>query len=258
MIGLTKLFSLTGRVAVITGGGKGLGRIETLALAEAGADTVVVDINFLEAEQTAKEATNLGSDAIAIEADVTDHPGMMRVVEKTIAQFGKIDILVNNAGINIRKPVLELTAEDWQKILETNLVSYHFLSKTVCERMITRGSGNIINIASHTARVVVAGRAAYAASKAAVVQLTRHFAVELAPHGIRCNAICPGPMATDLNLKMKEENVPGIKEFIEKIPMKRIGQPPEIGGTVVYLASDASSYVTGTTLYLDGGWSAQS
>ncbi len=124
--------------------------------------------------------------------------------------------------------------------------------------MITRSSGNIINIASNTVSVVILGRTAYAASKAGVVQLTRHFAVEMAPYGIRCNAICPGPMATDFNLKMKEENVPGIKQFIEKIPMKRIGQPPEIGGAVVYLASDASSYVTGTTLYIDGGWSAES
>jgi NAD(P)-dependent dehydrogenase (short-subunit alcohol dehydrogenase family) len=257
MIRLMKLFSLKGRVAVITGGGKGLGKIETLALAEAGANTVVVDVNFPDARQTAKEAESLGSKSIAIKADVTNQSSLIRAVEKTLAKFGKIDILVNNAGINIRKPVLDFTAKDWQRILNTNLVSYYLLSKAVCEHMIARRSGNIINIASNTARVVIFGRTAYAASKAAVVQLTRHFAIELAAHGIRCNAICPGPMATDFNLKMKEKNVPGIKQFVEQIPMKRIGEPFEIGGAVVYLASDASSYMTGSIIYLDGGWSAQ-
>lgn len=122
--GFMKLFGLNGKVAIITGGGRGLGKIETLALAEAGANTVVVDINLNDAQQTAQEAGNLGSSSIAIEADVTDHPSVMHVIEKTIADFGAIDILVNNAGISIRKPVLEFTVEDWYKILNINLVSY--------------------------------------------------------------------------------------------------------------------------------------
>jgi len=250
------LFSLHDQVAIVTGGGNGLGKSEAIALAEAGAKTVVVDLNLRDARQTAEELKANGFDAIAIQADVTKQSDVDRIMRETIVRFKKIDILVNNAGINIRKPVLDFTISDWKTILHTNLISCYLCSKVACEYMIPEKSGKILNIASHTISVTIPGRAAYSSSKAGLVQLTKHLAVELAQYGIRVNAICPGPMATDMNLKMKE-NVAGVDKFIEEIPLKRIGRPVEIKGTVVYLASDASSYVTGTTIFVDGGWAAK-
>ncbi len=249
------IFSLSDRVAIVTGGSKGLGKAITLALSEGGANTVVVSRHLSEAQGVAKEAESLGPESLAIESDVTNYSDVVRMVEEAISYFGKIDILVNNAGINLRKPILDFTVEEWDKILATNLIACYICSKAVCIHMMERKTGNIINIASMAASVVVPERAVYAASKAGLVQLTKHLAVELAPYGIRANAICPGTFETDMVRKMVEKGG-SYDYFIQRIPMKRIGQPSEIGGTVVYLASNASSFVTGTTIYIDGGWSA--
>ncbi len=249
------IFSLSDRVAIVTGGSKGLGKAITLALSEAGANTVVVSRHLSEAQQVTKEAKSLGHESLAIESDVTNYSDVARMVEKTISYFGKIDILVNNAGITLRKPILDFTVEEWDKILATNLIACYICSKEVCKHMMERKTGNIINIASMAASVVVPERAVYAASKAGLVQLTKHLAVELAPYGIRANAICPGTFETDMIRRWVEKGG-SYDYFIQRIPMKRIGQPSEIGGTVVYLASNASSFVTGTTIYIDGGWSA--
>ncbi len=245
-------FLLDEKVAIVTGGSKGIGKACVLALSEAGANTVVVSRHLSEARQAAAEAQDKGSDAIAIEADIKNASDVERMVHQTIDRFGKIDILVNNAAVNIRKPILEFEREDWITILDTNLIACHLCAKAVCKDMMTRKSGNIINIASNLGTVVLPGRGAYAASKAGLIQLTKYLAVELASSGIRVNTVCPGPIETDMMRKMRTEA--SFDHLIEKVPLKRIGQPGEIGGTIVYLASDASSFVTGTTIYVAGGW----
>ena len=250
-----KAFNLNGKVAIITGGSKGIGKACAYALSEAGAITVLVSRHLAEARQASDEIEKVGSESFALEADVRNPIDVEKMVAKTIQRFGKIDILVNNAGINVRKPVLEFTTDDWNNILATNLVACHICTKAVCSHMIPRKEGNIINIASVIARAVLPERAAYAASKAGLVQLTKYLAVELAPFGIRCNAIAPGPIESGMRQQMASSGAAD-DNFMDLIPMKRIGQPSEIGGTLVYLASEASSYITGAIIFIDGGWSA--
>lgn len=248
-------FTLDGRVAFVTGGSRGLGREISLALARAGAHVVVVSRHLADVERVAQEIEQLGVKSLALKADVTVRADAAHAVQTTVDQFGRIDILVNNAGVNWRKPILDFEEDDWDKILRTNLFACHLCAKAVCPNMMKRGKGSIINIASMLASVVIPERGVYAASKAGLVQLTRYLAVELAEYGIRANAVCPGPFETEMVRKMMEKEG-GYDYFLQRMPMKRIGQPAEIGGTVVYLASDASSFVTGTTIYIDGGWSA--
>jgi|APSaa5957512622_1039677.scaffolds.fasta_scaffold24055_2 NAD(P)-dependent dehydrogenase (short-subunit alcohol dehydrogenase family) len=249
-----EMFSLKNRVAIITGGSKGLGKEAAKALAKAGAYTVLVSRNQKEADDSAQEISQWGPESIGIQTDITQQENIETMVKATINHFGQIDILVNNAGIISRKFVLDIDVDDWSNILNTNVVAAHMCTKAVGQHMMERKSGNIINMASICASIVVPDRGAYAVSKAGLVQLTKHLAVELASHGIRCNAVCPSSIETDLHRQMIAK---GAKyDFIDWTPMKRFGKPEEIGGAVVYLASDASSYVTGTTIYIDGGLTA--
>jgi NAD(P)-dependent dehydrogenase (short-subunit alcohol dehydrogenase family) len=250
-----RLFDLTGRVAIVTGSSKGLGRAAALALAEAGGNVVIVSRHLTEAEDAADEAGRFGPACLAIEADVTREEDVDRLVSRSVAHFGRLDVLVNNAGVNWRKPVLDFTAKDWRDMLETNLIACHLCAKAACVHMVRQRRGNIVNISSMLASIVIPERAVYAASKAGLVQLTKYLAVELAEYGVRANAVCPGPFETDLVRRLMQSEG-SYNYFLQRIPLKRIGQPAEIGGTVVYLASDASSFVTGTTIYIDGGWSA--
>ncbi|MFB3926269.1 MAG: SDR family NAD(P)-dependent oxidoreductase [Syntrophales bacterium] len=249
-----KMFDLSGKVALVTGGSKGLGKATVVALSEAGADTVVVSRHLSESEAVVSEAECLGRKSIAVEADVQDQSSVTAMVEKAIGHFGKIDILVNNAGVNWLKPVLEFTVDDWKSMLSVNLIGCYLCAQAVGKYMIKQKTGNIINIASMLETVVLPKRSLYAATKAAVVQLTKYLAVELAEHGIRSNAICPGPIETPLLRGLMKEGKG--YEFIQRIPIQRLGRAQEIGGTVVYLASEASAWVTGTTIYVDGGYSA--
>jgi NAD(P)-dependent dehydrogenase (short-subunit alcohol dehydrogenase family) len=169
--------------------------------------------------------------------------------------MGRLDILVNNAGINIRKPALELTEGDWDQTLDTNLKGCFLVARAVGRHMLARQAGSVVNIASMMASVVHAERAAYASSKGGLVQLTRVLAVEWAPYNVRVNAICPGPFLTDLN-KVILNDPEKVKYFMDRLPMKRFGKPEELIGSVIFLASEASSYITGTTIYIDGGWTA--
>lgn len=251
----TKLFSLEGRVAVVTGAGRGLGRTMALALAAAGADVVVSSRTQGEIDTARDEIRALGRRSEAIAADCTDEAQSERLIEGAVASLGRIDVLVNNAGINIRKPVLELSLDEYRQVLTTNLEGYFLCGRAAGRKMVTQGSGKVINISSIMGRVALASQAAYASSKGAIEQLTKVMALEWAEAGVQVNALAPTYFETDLTRPLFED--PARHDFItDRTPMRRWGQPHELAGAVIFLASAASDYVTGHTLLVDGGWTA--
>jgi NAD(P)-dependent dehydrogenase (short-subunit alcohol dehydrogenase family) len=250
-----KMFDLTDRVAVVTGAGRGLGRSMAMALAAAGADVVVSSRTYPELEVLRDELRDLGPRAEAITADCTDESSCEHLVTSAIERMGKVDILVNNAGINVRKPILELSAEEFDRVLTTNLYGYFYCARAVGRHMVERGSGKVINISSMMGRVALPTQGAYASSKGAVEQLTNVLALEWAQSGVQVNAIAPAYCETPLTRPVFDD--PERNRFIrERTPMGRWGQPHELAGAVIFLASDASSFVTGHTLRVDGGWNA--
>jgi NAD(P)-dependent dehydrogenase (short-subunit alcohol dehydrogenase family) len=249
------LFDVTGQVALVTGASRGFGRSIAGTLAEAGADLVVTSRNLADVQAVAADLLPSGRKVLPLQMDVTRRDEVEEAVRRAVASLGKIDILVNNAGINIRKPALELTDGDWEQTLDTNLMGCFRVAQAVGRHMVTRQQGRIVNIASMLASVTIPERAAYAASKGGLVQMTRTLAVEWAPYNVRVNAICPGPFLTDLN-KVILDDPERVKFFMDRMPMKRFGRPEELHGAVIFFASEASSFITGTTLYIDGGWTA--
>lgn len=245
-------FSLEGKVAIVTGASRGIGKSIALAFAEAGADVVICSRTLADLEKVAEEITALGRRALAVSANVAIKADIDKLMEKAVQEFGTIDILVNNAGMNIMVPLLELREDGWDKVLNTNLKGCYLCSQAVAKVMVERKKGNIINMTSVAGRFPAHQLGAYSIAKAGVVMLTRVLAVELAPHNIRVNAIGPGLVRTELGAPLLD--VPEISKLLEVgIPMKRIAEPEEIVGAALFLASDASSYVTGQTIYVDGG-----
>ncbi|MHB1347612.1 MAG: glucose 1-dehydrogenase [Candidatus Humimicrobiaceae bacterium] len=253
-MGVLSLFKLDGKKAIVTGAGRGLGKEIALGLAEAGADVAVIDMLLKEADQTASAIKKLGRDSIAIEGDVTREDSVISSVQKAIQKFGAIDILVNNAGICSWSAAEDMGFDEWKKVLDVNLNGVFLYCKWVGKEMIKQKSGSIINVSSMSAYIVNVPQEQchYNASKAGVVHLTKSLAVEWAPFNIRVNAVCPGYVMTPL-LKLADKK--DLDEWIAISPQKRIPDPSELKGIFVFLASDASSYFTGSSIIADGGYS---
>ncbi|MGB9743212.1 MAG: SDR family NAD(P)-dependent oxidoreductase [Minisyncoccales bacterium] len=252
------MFDLKNKVAIITGARRGMGRADALLLARAGAKVVVSDISEEECQLVVEEIKKLGGEALAIKCDVSQKQEVEVMVKKTIAQWGKIDVLVNNAGICQFKPFLELTEEEWERTININLKGYFLCAQAVAKEMVKQKSGSIINIASVAMGQVGVGfptLAHYSASKGGIVAMTETLAIELAPYNIRVNAIAPGAIDTPMIGPVKG-NQASFEGLIARLPLKRIGKPEEIANVVLFLASDASSYMTGATIVVDGGWLA--
>ena len=253
-----ELFDLTGRVAVVTGSGRGLGRVIALGLAEAGAAVVTCSRTLDEVEGTAKEITDAGGDALALRVDTAVREDCAELVGAAVDRFGHLDILVNNAGIDIIEPADEVSEEHWQKVLDINLSGYFHCAQFAGRQMRTQGTGgSIINNSSIAGGVGVRGLTSYAAAKGGVNQITRVMAVEWAEAGVRVNAISPGYFENIMRDATAEHARPEKEQqVIAFTPMRRRGRPEELIGPVLFLASDAASYVTGALLYVDGGYTA--
>jgi NAD(P)-dependent dehydrogenase (short-subunit alcohol dehydrogenase family) len=251
------IFKLDGKVALITGGSKGLGLVMAKALASAGADIAINSRHGKEAQAAADEIhQTTGRRALGFEADVTRPDQVKTMVDRIIAELGSIDILINNAGVNVRQPTVELPLEEWRRVVEINLTGPFIMTQAVAPHMLKKGWGRIIYLSSILGQVGLAGRPPYTATKGGLILLAKTQALEFATQGITVNAICPGPFATDMN-KALLNDPEKYNAFVAKIPMGRWGELHEIQGAVLFLASEAASYVTGTTLTVDGGWTAQ-
>jgi len=247
-----QLFDLTGRVALVTGTSRGLGQYFARALALAGADIAMTSRNVETLRPFQDEIEALGRKTFATALDVRDHASIQKAVAEVEQAFGKIDILVNNAGCNVRKPALEVTWEDWNLILDTNLRGTFFTSQAVAAGMIRNRYGRIINVGSVTCVAGYAGLAPYGASRGGVKQMTMSLADDWGKHGVNVNCLAPGWFRTDQN-KVLYENPEWVSYLCDRIPLKRPGQPNDLDAPVVFLASEASRYVTGQTLLVDGG-----
>ncbi len=247
------LFDLGGQVALVTGASKGLGRAMSIGLARAGADLALCARDAAGLEQTKAVAEALGVRAAPFIMDVLSAASVRVAVAAAIEAFGRIDILVNNAGVNVRKPALELSEAEWDCVVDTNLKGYFLVAQAVGAHMVARGRGKVINMSSIFGTVGMNNQLAYASSKGGVEMLTKVMAIEWAKQGVNVNAIAPTYFETPLVATLR--NDPERFRFInERTPMGRWGQPEELEGTLVYLASRASDFVTGQTVYVDGGW----
>jgi len=250
-----KEFDLSGKVAVVTGAGKGLGEQIALALAEAGADLALVGRNRRNLEAVAAGARRMGRKAIVIRADVRREKDVARIARQAYESFRRIDILVNNAGVIQRAPAMKISLRDWQEVIDTNLTG-PFLCMKACHPIMARqGGGGIINMASGAGLFGRANMSSYCASKAGLANLTRALAVEWAKDKIRVNAIAPGQFETDMGAPLLDDKK-ALREFMKNIPLRRIGKPREIGLWAVMLASDAAAFMTGQIVVVDGGMTA--
>ncbi len=245
-------FDLSGKVAIVTGASRGLGQYLGRALAKAGADLVITSRSLSSLAPFQREIEELGRRAFAVELDVRDLNSIQRMAEAAHGHYGHVDILVNNAGCNVRKPALDVTWDDWNLVLDTNLRGTFFVSQAVARTMIPRKYGRIINIGSVTCVFGYAGLAPYGASRGGTKQLTMSLADDWGIHGITVNCLAPGWFKTAQNAVMYE-NREWVEYLCDRIPLKRPGLPNDLDGIVVFLASDACAYITGQTFLIDGG-----
>lgn len=253
------LFGLSGRTAIVTGAGRGLGQTMASALAQAGAAVAVFDVNLADAEASAESIRSSGAQAIAAQIDVTDGEQVQQGIQQAVETFGSVDILVNNAGVTTRSPFEDLPEEDWQRVLDVNLGGVYQCSRWMAKYLISQNKpGSIINIASISGFVGNRGglNSHYCTTKGGVIALTRSLAVEWAHYHLRVNAIAPGYFVTPMTDRLKNINPAFYDELVGRVPLGRFGNPPDLSGAVIYLASDASAFVTGHILVIDGGYTA--
>lgn len=246
------LFSLTGQTALVTGASRGLGKHFALTLAKAGADVAITSRTLESLDETAREIEALGRRAIPILLDVRDHGSIESGIASAITQLGHLDILVNNAGCNVRKPAIDITWDDWNTVLDTNLRGLFFVAQSVARHMVAAGKGRIINIGSVTCVAGYAGLAPYGASRGGVKQLTMSLAADWGPSGVTVNCLAPGWFKTAQNAVLYD-NAEWVSYLSDKIPLRRPGRIEDLTGPLLFLASDASAYVNGQTLLVDGG-----
>ncbi len=256
---MNRLFDLHGKAALVTGGGRGLGRAMALALAEAGADVAVAGRSLDHLNQSCAAIETHGVRSLAIEADVADLDAARNAVDRTVDTFGRLDILITAAGLQLRKPALEVTPEDWDRITDVNLRSVYFTCQHAAKAMQLRarpadGSalGKIVNIASLTSQVAWPDVSIYTAAKGGIMQMTKAMAMEWGPLGICVNAIAPGSFKTDLTKALYSDPARTAR-IVERIPLGRPGEPEDLAGTAIFLAAPASDYITGTVIWVDGG-----
>ncbi|MDA9846065.1 glucose 1-dehydrogenase [bacterium] len=249
---MSELFDLSGQVAVVTGASRGLGQYFGRALAKAGADLVITARKVEDLVEFQQEIEGLGRKALPLALDVHSAESITAMADAAQAHYGRIDILVNNAGCNVRKSALEVTWEDWNLVLDTNLRGTFFVAQAVAKHMVGRSYGRIINIGSVTSVAGYAGLGPYCASRGGVKQLTMSLADDWGTHGITVNCLAPGWFKTAQN-KVLYDNEEWVRYLCDRIPLKRPGQPRDLDGAVVFLASPSSEYVTGQTLLVDGG-----
>lgn len=248
----TQAFDLTGKTALVTGASRGLGKHFAITLARAGADVAITSRTLDSLEGTAAEIKALGRQVLPVALDVRDQASINSAVGAVHSHFGKIDILINNAGCNIRKPALDVSWEDWNTILDTNLRGPFFVAQAVARHMIPAKRGRIVNIGSVTSVAGYAGLAPYGSSRGGIKQLTMSLAADWGPHGITVNCLAPGWFKTAQNAVLYD-NVEWVKYLSDKIPLRRPGQIDDLTGPLLFLSSDASVYVSGQTLLVDGG-----
>ncbi len=250
-------FDLTGRVAIVTGASRGLGQSFARALARAGADLVITSRSVASLRAFEQEIASLGRRVVPLELDVRNEPSIRAMADAAHDAFGAIDILINNAGCNVRKRAADVTWDDWNLVLDTNLRGTFFTSQAVARHMIPRQHGRIVNIGSVTSVFGYAGLGPYGASRGGIRQLTMSLADDWGPHGITVNCLAPGWFRTDQN-KVLYDDQEWVSYLVDRIPLRRPGRPEDLEGAVVFLASDASAYITGQTLLVDGGISTGS
>ena len=252
------MFDLKNKVAIITGARQGMGKSYALTLAKAGAKVVVADISQEDCEKVVEEIKKAGGEALAVKCDVSKKEEVDNMVKAAVDKWGKVDILVNNAGICQFKPFLEITEEEWDRTIDINLKGYFLCAQAAAKEMVKQKSGAIVNIASIAMGQMGVGFATlahYSASKGGIVAMTETMAIELGPYNIRVNAIAPGAIDTPMidPVKQDPKTMEGI---LARLPLHRVGKPEEVSNLVLFLASDKSSYMTGSTVVIDGGWLA--
>lgn len=256
------MFSLEGKVALVTGARRGMGRAHALALAVQGAKVVVTDIDAVECSAVAEEIKSKGGEAVSFKMDVSDKAEVDKVFGEAVKLYGRLDILVNNAGIYVPKPALDLTEEEWDRMVDINLKGEFLCAQRAAREMAKNnppaGRGRIINIASIASGQVgvgIAGGAHYTATKGGIIGMSETLAIEWAPLGINVNVVAPGAIDTPM---VQAAQIPkeAMEELMKRVPLKRIGRPEEVSALVVFLASDEASYITGATFHVDGGWLA--